>query len=175
MRALGEVTNPTGRLPAKEFDNRFRFHTAAQRWAAGTKAETPTPDRQRPRGVVFSILEITTGRCRDWGRDVSVLHQAVFTSSRPGRGHRGHGLKFPAGNSSCCVSPAGGRQHRAGGSCCSTGPANLVGSPGAAGQMALPYFMPGECPVTLRAASIGEAAFLFPSAPAPRGGPGKSR
>ena len=29
--------------------------------------------------------------------------------------------------------------------------------------------MPGACPVTLRAASIGEAAFLFPSAPAPRG------
>ena len=28
---------------------------------------------------------------------------------------------------------------------------------------------PGACPVTLRAASIGEAAFLFPSAPAPRG------
>lgn len=27
--------------------------------------------------------------------------------------------------------------------------------------------MPGACPVTLRAASIGEAAFLFPSAPAP--------
>ena len=41
MRALGEVTNPTGRLPAKEFDNRFRFHTAAQRWAAGMEAETP--------------------------------------------------------------------------------------------------------------------------------------
>ena len=29
--------------------------------------------------------------------------------------------------------------------------------------------MPGGCHVTLRAASIGEAAFLFPSAPAPRG------
>jgi len=39
LRALGEVTNPTGRLPAKEFDNRFRFHTAAQRWAAGMEAE----------------------------------------------------------------------------------------------------------------------------------------
>lgn len=47
MRALGEVTNPTGRLPAKEFDNRFRFHTAAQRWAAGMEAETSPPDRQR--------------------------------------------------------------------------------------------------------------------------------
>ena len=34
---------------------------------------------------------------------------------------------------------------------------------------------PGACPVTLRAASIGEAAFLFPSAPGPRGEPGKSR
>lgn len=33
-----------------------------------------------------------------------------------------------------------------------------------------PYCVwPGACPVTLRAASIGEAAFLFPSAPAPRG------
>jgi len=42
--------------------------------------------------------------------------------------------RFPAGNSSCCVSPAGGRQHGAGGPCCFTGPANLVGSPGAAGQ-----------------------------------------
>ena len=35
--------------------------------------------------------------------------------------------------------------------------------------------MSGGCHVTLRAASIGEAAFLFPSAPVPRGDPGKSR
>lgn len=35
--------------------------------------------------------------------------------------------------------------------------------------------MSGGCHVTLRAASIGEAAFLFPSAPVPRGEPGKSR
>ena len=34
--------------------------------------------------------------------------------------------------------------------------------------------MPGACPVTLRAASIGEAAFLFPSAPAPRGAQAKA-
>ena len=80
-RAVGEVTNPTGRLPAKEFDNRFRFHTAAQRWAAGMEAETPTPDRQRPQDAVFSILEITTGRCRDWGPEncLCCTRQAVFT------------------------------------------------------------------------------------------------
>ena len=46
--------------------------------------------------------------------------------------------RFPAGNFPCCASPAGGRQHGAGGHCCSTGPANFVGSPGAAGQMARP-------------------------------------
>ena len=46
--------------------------------------------------------------------------------------------RFPAGNFPCCASPAGGRQHGAGGPCCSTGPANFVGSPGAAGQIPLP-------------------------------------
>ena len=31
--------------------------------------------------MVFSILEITTGRCRDWGRDVPVIgrNTDVFT------------------------------------------------------------------------------------------------
>lgn len=38
---------------------------------------------------------------------MSVLHQAVFTSSWPGRGHRGYGQKFPAGYFPCCASPAG--------------------------------------------------------------------
>ena len=66
MRALGEVTNPTGRLPAKEFDNRFRFHTAAQRWAAGMEAETPPPDRQRH--SLPSLPGLGPG-------ELSVLHQ----------------------------------------------------------------------------------------------------
>lgn len=60
--------------------------------------------------------------------------------------------------------------------CCSIGPANLVGPLGAAGQIPLPLTAYAwGVSVTLRAASIGEAAFLFPSAPAPRGEPGKSR
>lgn len=54
--------------------------------------------------------------------------------------------------------------------CCSKGPANLVGSHGAAGQIPLPLTAYAwGVSVTLRAVSIGEAAFLFPSAPAPRG------
>ena len=47
-------------------------------------------------------------------------------------------LTFPAGYFPYCASPAGGRRHGAGGSCCSTGPANLAGSPGAAGRTPLP-------------------------------------
>ena len=41
----------------------------------------PFPDRQRPQDVVLSILETTTCRCRDWGRDVPVIDRntAVFT------------------------------------------------------------------------------------------------
>ena len=46
--------------------------------------------------------------------------------------------QISAGYIPCCASPAGGRQHGAGGHCCSTGPANFVGSPGAADQMARP-------------------------------------
>lgn len=54
--------------------------------------------------------------------------------------------------------------------CCSTGPANFVGSPGAAGQTPLPLTAYAwGVSVTLRAASIGEAALIFSTAPAPRG------
>ena len=70
--------------------------------------------------------------------------------------------KFPAGYFPYCASPAGGRQHGAGGPCFFTAPAKIVGATGAANQTS-PRFK------LLRAASIGEAAFLFPSAPAPRG------
>lgn len=72
--------------------------------------------------------------------------------------------------------PSGGSNPPPSAICCFIETAKLAGSPGAAGQLARPSLrMPGACPVTLRAASIGEAAFLFPSAPAPRGEPGKSR
>ena len=63
--------------------------------------------------------------------------------------------RFPAGNSSCCVSPAGGRQHGAGGPCCFTGPANLVGSPGAAGQTSPVFQCCGPLP-------SGRRPFFFP-------------
>lgn len=69
----------------------------------------PFPDRQRPQDVVFSILEITTGRCRDWGRDVPVIDRntAVFTFVVAGAVVIGiTASTFPAG--SCCASPAGG-------------------------------------------------------------------
>ena len=56
------------------------------------------------------------------------------------------------------------------------GPANLVGSLEQQARWRAPHCVwPVACPVTLRAVSIGEAAFLFPSAPAPHGEPGKSR
>lgn len=72
--------------------------------------------------------------------------------------------------------PSGGSNPPPSAMCCSTGPANFVGSPGAADQTPLPLTAYAwGVSVTLRAASIGEAAFLFPSAPAPRGEPGKSR
>ena len=72
--------------------------------------------------------------------------------------------------------PPGGSNPPPSAMCCSTGPANLVGPLGAAGQIPLPLTAYAwGVSVTLRAVSIGEAAFLFPSAPAPRGEPGKSR
>ena len=83
--ADGFSVKPTTKLEAS---NRFRFHTAAQRWAAGMEAETPTPDRQRPQDAVFSILEITTGRCRDWGRDGLVCAEAKQKGCHRGRGRR---------------------------------------------------------------------------------------
>ena len=55
---------PTTKLEAS---NRFRFHTAAQRWAAGMEAETPPPDRQRPRPTM-SLPGLGPG-------ELSVLHQ----------------------------------------------------------------------------------------------------
>lgn len=135
------------------------------------RLKLPPPDRQRPRGVVFSILEITTGRCRDWGRDVPVIdrNMAVFTSSWPGRGHRDHGLKFPAGflrfpcrgavgiGLAALVAPHGPR----------TSWASLE-------QQARHPFpslrMPGGCHVTLRAASIGEALCSLASSAMPNSG-----
>lgn len=66
--------------------------------------------------------------------------------------------------------PSGGSNPPPSAMCCSTGPANFAGSPGAAVQIPLPLTAYAwGVSVTLRAASIGEAAFLFPSAPAPRG------
>lgn len=77
-------------------------------------------------------------RCRDWGRDGLVCAEAKQKGCHRGRGrrHRAGGLKISGWPSE--VPLPGGRQHGAGGSCCSTGPANLVGSPGAAGQIPLP-------------------------------------
>lgn len=100
MRALGEVTNPTGRLPAKEFDNRFRFHTAAQRWAAGMEAETPT---------LTGSDHALPCRCRDWGRDGLCGSQAKRLPSWPGPSasgwrplllHRARELRRPTWSSS---------------------------------------------------------------------------
>ena len=94
------------------------------------RAFFPHPNRQRqlPYPVVAGTGAATCLCCtrlflRRRGRAVAI----GATASR-----------FPAGNFPCCASPAGGRQHGAGGPCCSTGPANLVGSPGAAGQIPLP-------------------------------------
>ena len=76
MRALGEVTNPTGRLPAKEFDNRFRFHTAAQRWAAGTKAETS----KKTKGNAMTANEAINERIEALNEELSAIHQAQNVS-----------------------------------------------------------------------------------------------
>ena len=77
-------------------------------------------------------------RCRDWGRDGLVCAEAKQKGCHRGRGrrHRAGGLKISGRPSE--VPLPGGRRHWAGGSCCSTGPANLAGSPEAAGQMARP-------------------------------------
>ena len=77
-------------------------------------------------------------RCRDWGRDGLVCAEAKQKGCHRGRGrrHRAGGLKISGRPSE--VPLPGGRQHGAGGPCCSTGPANFVGSPEAAGQMARP-------------------------------------
>lgn len=79
--------------------------------------------------------------------------------------------RFPAGYFPYCASPAGGG-------------VGMVLAPLVASQLPRTSWahleqqarypfpslrMSGGCHVTLRAASIGEAAFLFPSAPAPRG------
>lgn len=76
MRALGEVTNPTGRLPAKEFDNRFRFHTAAQRWAAGTKAETSSNTSKKQKGNAMTTSEAINERIEALNEGLSAIHQA---------------------------------------------------------------------------------------------------
>ena len=76
MRALGEVTNPTGRLPAKEFDNRFRFHTAAQRWAAGMEAETPSNTSKKQKGNAMTISEAINERIEALNEELSAIHQA---------------------------------------------------------------------------------------------------
>lgn len=54
---------------------------------------------------------MTIGRCRDWGRDVPVLHQAVFTSSWPGPSAIGVTVPNISGRllSVLCF-PAGGRR-----------------------------------------------------------------
>ena len=122
--ADGFSVKPTTKLEAS---NRFRFHTAAQRWAAGMEAETPPPDRQR------HSLPSLPGLGPRWfvrkpNKRTAIVAGAVVIGITA--------LRFPAGllRSPC----RGGRRHWAGGSCCFTGPANLVGPLGAAGQTPLP-------------------------------------
>ena len=164
MRALGEVTNPTGRLPAKEFDNRFRFHTAAQRWAAGMEAETPP---------------LTGG-----DRQTGCFHFGNNHRSLPGLGPRWFGL---------CGSQTKGLPSWPGSWPSGSRPQNfrqvtfrtVLLLPGAV-SMVLAALVVSQFPrrswerpeqqtrpsprfKLLRAASIGEAALIFSTAPAPRG------
>ena len=106
------------------------FYQEARHWGNLRPFSFLSPDRQRqlPYPVVAGTGAATCLCCtrlflRRRGRAVAI----GATASR-----------FPAGNFPCCASPAGGRQHGAGGPCCSTGPANFVGSSGAAGQIPLP-------------------------------------
>ena len=125
MRALGEVTNPTGRLPAKEFDNRFRFHTAAQRWAAGMEAETPPLTGS---DHVLLLVVAGTGAAMVWFVRKPNKRAAIVA------GAVGTGL-------AALVAPQGPRTSRA-------HPEQQT--------------RPSPRFKLLRAASIGEAAFLFP-------------
>lgn len=157
--ADGFSVKPTTKLEAS---NRFRFHTAAQRWAAEMEAETPPltgSDRQTGCFHFGNNHRSLPGLGPRWSVRKPDKKAAIVA------GAVGIGLaapKFPAGYFPYCASPAGGRQHGAGGPCCFTAPAKIMGATGAANQTS-PRFK------LLRAASIGEAAFLFPSAPAPRG------
>ena len=199
MRALGEVTNPTGRLPAKEFDNRFRFHTAARQRAAGMEAETPT---------LTGSDHALPCRCRDWGRDGLCGSQAKRLPSWPGPSASGwrplifHGAIVQRENSAFARRQRGFESHwlhhfrdatklvcggmaerliaavlkTAGGSrlpgvqiplpppCVAPqGPRSSRAHLEQQSRYPFPSLrMPGGCHVTLRAASIGEAAFLFP-------------
>lgn len=160
--ADGFSVKPTTKLEAS---NRFRFHTAAQRWAAGMEAETPPPDRQRhslpslpglgPRWFVRKPSKKVAIVAGAVGIGLAALEFSGRLSEVPLPGAVGIGL-------AAFVAPQGPR----------TSWAHLEQ------QARYPFpslRMSGGCHVTLRAASIGEAAFLFPSAPAPRGEPGKSR
>ena len=81
--ADGFSVKPTTKLEAS---NRFRFHTAAQRWAAGMEAETPPPDRQRQSS--YPVVAGTGAR-----RIVCAAPDKLFLLELGrGRGHRDHGL-----------------------------------------------------------------------------------
>lgn len=69
------MTNPTGRLPAKEFDNRFRFHTAAQRWAAGMEAETPSEISKKDRAMITITNEAINECIEDLREELSAIRQ----------------------------------------------------------------------------------------------------
>lgn len=99
-------------------------------------------------------------RCRDWGRDGLVCAEAKQKGCHRGRGrrHRAGGLKISGRPSE--VPLPGGRQHRAGGPCCFTGPANFVGSPGAAGQTSPVFQCCGPLP-------SGRRPFFSPLLPLP--------
>lgn len=158
--ADGFSVNPTTKLEAS---NWFRFHTAAQRWAAGMEAETPPLTGS---DHVLPLVVAGTGAAMVWfvrkpNKRAAIVAGAVVIGITVSR--------FPAGYFPYCASPAGGASawcwrplllHRA------REPRGLTRS--SKPDPPLGSNCCGPLP-------SGRRPFFFPSAPAPRGDPGKSR